>query len=422
MNCKNDSLTSSLVRLSMIPLLLLGTGILIVSSYTIYKCTSNEIRNSLMGLANAISITYESVYHGDYTAEEGSFKKGIHVLDNNFSIIDQINETSGADITIFYEDKRMLTSVRNNDGSRVVGTLAAKEVSEEVLNKGNSYFSNNVSVNGEPYFGYYMPLKNSDQKISGMVFAGKSRKSVIHAVSLSIVRICLMITVVLSAASLLALKFARDIITSLNKTKKFLGSIAEGDLSVRMDPCCLNRKDELGEMARFAAILQDSITELVGTDPLTGLYNRRSCQIVLANMMQAYQKNKVVFGLAIGDIDWFKLINDNYGHQAGDKVLKNLAAIFKCQMEKQGFVFRWGGEEFLFVFECMDIGQIKQELEKLQEVVRSSKVEYAGQDVVVSMTIGAAECTLEDTLETLLKRADDNLYTGKQCNKNQIVC
>lgn len=423
MEHKKSSLISSLMELSALPLLLIGIGAMVISSFAVYTSTISEIEATLRALSYSIKQIYETAYDGDYSYQEPGklLKKGDRILSGDFTIIDRIAEINEVDATVFFGEERILTTIREEDGERAIGTEVSPDVAEMVLYGGKEYFSKNVSVNGKLYFGYYIPVRESDNQIVGMIFAGKSRNSVLNAVARTVFRMCLLLAFILSASEIFALMYARNIITSLDKIKEYLRSVAKGDLDATIDETVLNREDELGEMGRFASILQSFITDQVGTDPLTGMYNRRCANVGVDNLLLEYEKNGELFSLAIGDIDWFKTVNDTYGHQAGDEVLKNIASICMEYMERRGFVFRWGGEEFLFLFERMDRDQAAASLEALLERIRSSYVEYEGKRITVTMTIGVTQCQPYDTADSLIRRADGKLYLGKQNKKNQVV-
>ena len=126
---------------------------------------------------------------------------------------------------------------------------------------------------------------------------------------------------------------------------------------------------KLGDMGRFAVMMKESLSDLVGKDPLTGLHNRHSCDVVLASLIQRVKQKNTSFAVAMGDVDFFKYVNDTYGHQAGDETLRQLAKVISIHMEHLGFVFRWGGEEFVLIYEDMDRYQAFKHLEILQEQI-----------------------------------------------------
>lgn len=417
-----SGLTSSLIRLAVLPLVIFGLLVVLASSYVVYHSMSDEIANSLRILSSASYQIYELTYPGDYYMDgQGVLWKGDAQISGRQDLVDELKETTGADVTLFFGGQRVLTSVRGLDGQRAVGTLAAPEVMETVLDEGRAYFSERVEVDGTLYFGYYTPLKNSDGSVVGMLFAGRPRAEVLRVIYKNIIGIIFSAAAVMAVTVGFTLFFGRRLIRVLNGIKEFLRKVAGGDLQAEMEAEWTAGQDELSEMARFSLMLRDSLIELVGTDPLTGLYNRRSSAVVLENMLEAYQHGGARFVLAMGDIDLFKEINDHYGHQAGDYVLSELAKCFKRHMEHQGFVFRWGGEEFLFIYEGLSVQEAAGQLTQLKSEAGGLDTCYEGICIHIAMTFGLADCTEADDLKSLIKIADENLYRGKKQGRNAIV-
>ena len=415
-------LTSSLIRLAVLPLVIFGVLVVLVSSYMLYQSMEEEVAYSLKILSTSNYQVYEMTFPGDYMMDgQGVLWKGGQQISGRQDLADKIKADTGADITLFYGGLRVLTSVRSQDGQRAVGTLAAEEVTQAVLQEQHAFFSDKVMVNGTLYFGYYMPVANSDGSVVGMMFAGRPRQEVLGVIYKNIMGIIGIALVVMLVTIGFTLFFGRRLIRALNGIKEFLGRVAGGDLQAEADGELTARQDELGEMGRFAAVLRDSIIDLVGTDPLTGLYNRRSSAIVLDNMLEAYQHGGERFVVAIGDIDWFKAINDRYGHQAGDFVLGELAKVFRQHMERQGFVFRWGGEEFLFVYEGLSASEAADQLEKLKSDAGALDVCYEGICIHIAMTFGLADCLEAQNIHDLIKLADANLYCGKEQGRNAVI-
>lgn len=156
------------------------------------------------------------------------------------------------------------------------------------------------------------------------------------------------------------------------------------------------------------------------TDALTGLYNRRKA----LKCMDKIVENPSVSGdfcICICDIDYFKKVNDNYGHDCGDEVLKNIGALLKKEMQGGDFAARWGGEEFLLVFLNCNGDDAYIKLEQIQRKIRAMKV-CRGEDVVsVTMTFGLAEYNFIHGLETTVKEADEKLYMGKEKGRDVII-
>lgn len=418
---KSSKLTISLIGLSVAPLLVLGAVGVLVTSLFIYRNMRSEVMAGLRTLTYSSYEMYELMYPGDYGLENGLLAKGGRVIGDGENITDYIKEISGADATLFYGDERMFTTILSEDGSRAVGTRVSPEVAGQVLDRGEEYVSDRVSVNGTLYFGYYKPLKNEDGSVAGMVFVGRPRTQVMAVVWENIRLVSCVILVVVLITSAVCLLYSRRIIFSIRKIEEFLGKVAGGDVMAQIDQYPLRRTDELGEMGRFAVKLQASIIDLVGRDPLTGMYNRRSCNAALENVMKEYNRHGSVFALAIGDIDYFKRVNDTFGHQAGDAILKKLAALLTSHMERNGFVFRWGGEEFLFIYEDMDKAAAGEALAELQDDIRRSGLVYKEQAIQAAMTFGVADCREAEDLEEMIRLADQRMYRGKDGGRDRVV-
>jgi len=163
------------------------------------------------------------------------------------------------------------------------------------------------------------------------------------------------------------------------------------------------------------------LEQLVNTDSLTALWNRRAMNEHLSILVNNYTKYQTDFSIAILDIDFFKKVNDEYGHGMGDFVLKSLSYLLKTFMEEKGQVARWGGEEFLLTFEDMDYDQAIGHMEELR--VRIEEQEFAFKDVKLHLTItaGIEEYQMTTGLDQVLTKADEKLYVGKTSGRNQIV-
>ncbi|MBR1931167.1 MAG: GGDEF domain-containing protein [Lachnospiraceae bacterium] len=157
------------------------------------------------------------------------------------------------------------------------------------------------------------------------------------------------------------------------------------------------------------------------TDPLTQLPNRRFTENELHLLERRANRRKHSIAIAIGDIDFFKRVNDTYGHDCGDYVLSTLAGMFKQFMGDYGFVARWGGEEFLFVFEKADGDHALQLLENLQNEIRSFHFSFEGQTFSVTMTFGLEELNAQGSSASTIAAADHKLYQGKEGGRNRVI-
>ena len=153
------------------------------------------------------------------------------------------------------------------------------------------------------------------------------------------------------------------------------------------------------------------------TDLLTGLYNRTKIDQALNDEMTRAKRNGYEFSILLFDVDFFKKVNDTFGHQMGDKVLISLAKSAKESLRTYDIIGRWGGEEFLVL--CPECGN--QEAMIVAERLRKS-VEEADSPTQCAHTIsiGVATMQQDDTPHTLVSRADDALYQAKHQGRNQV--
>ncbi|WP_417327790.1 diguanylate cyclase [Halarcobacter sp.] len=159
------------------------------------------------------------------------------------------------------------------------------------------------------------------------------------------------------------------------------------------------------------------LEKLATTDKLTNLYNRRKIEELLEFEINRSERFNHNFGLAIVDIDKFKEVNDTYGHQVGDKVLKELANILNTNRRKTDFVGRYGGEEFVIICPESDVQGVIKLMETFKEKIcnyKFSKVENK------TASFGVTMSQRGDTIESILKRADDALYQAKDNGRNKI--
>jgi diguanylate cyclase (GGDEF)-like protein len=154
------------------------------------------------------------------------------------------------------------------------------------------------------------------------------------------------------------------------------------------------------------------------TDALTGCYNRNKLKDLLAAAIAKARKKDIPFGMLMLDIDFFKKINDNYGHDTGDAVLRGFATVVRQQLDKDDPCVRWGGEEFLVLVNSADLTEIKVLAEKIRQQVEG--MVFAGHRITCSIGITLWQ-NEKDTAATLFKRADGALYQAKNNGRNCVV-
>lgn len=412
---KRRSLIFAIMRMSVLPIAILGIIMTIYSQTSVREGMVFEVEKNLSGIAHNLISTYNMLDAGEFFYENGKIIKGETELTADYRLLDDVKNDTGADVTIFLGNERCLTTLVDKEGKRLVGSHVSEKVERAVLEEGEEYFSESVDVMGEEYFGYYVPIRNDSDEVVGISFAGKSAKTVNTSMKYMIqgnVIICLFIIIL---AGFLCNISAQKMVDAIQSIKSFLGKLARGEFSHKISEQVLNRRDELAEMGEYAVSVSKSLEDMITRDPLTKLLNRRAGMIQLNN--RAHQEK---FTIVMADIDFFKNVNDTYGHEVGDEVLCYVADGLRHMMCDIGFSVRWGGEEFLLGFDG-GVKEMKQLLEKFREEIAAKRFSYGDRDFSISLTFGVAACQKTQSFETTIQKADELLYYGKEHGRDQIV-
>ena len=166
--------------------------------------------------------------------------------------------------------------------------------------------------------------------------------------------------------------------------------------------------------------LQQKIAQAT-TDTVTNLPNRSAYQDTIMPMCLLAQKSKQPFILGVFDIDHFKAVNDNWGHLAGDKVLNLLPRQLKSVMSEKDMVFRYGGEEFVFLLPNCSLVDGKTKAEAIRNAVEKMPFNVNGEPVPITISIGIAQLAVNESHESLFERADKFLYQAKGAGRNKVI-
>lgn len=422
---KKTSINVPLSLITIIPLLLIALIITGVSASMAAKGMNQEVQSGLKDLESTISTLYEEMFPGDYVLQEQDgalyLSKGEHLLNGDYAIIDRIKQETGNDITLFYQDVSIITTICDANGERYIGASANPIIVEEVINQQTSKFYEKMQLNGNNYYAYYAPIFNSDGTCIGMFFIAKPTMEVNASVRRTVVPGIVIAIVGTLIALFFAVSYSQKIIKAIRQVEEFLSKVASGNLTANINPEVLRRDDELGEMGRYAVHMQHSLKNLISVDTLTQLTNRSYGEKRLIQIRDKALHSGMNYAVAIGDIDFFKKVNDTYGHECGDVVLKHVSQIMKRFMTGNGIVARWGGEEFLLVFDKDDAVSAGEKLNQMLEEIRGTGVNYDNQHIKVTMTFGIVNGSQEQEIDNMLKAADLQLYEGKLHGRNQVV-
>lgn len=156
-------------------------------------------------------------------------------------------------------------------------------------------------------------------------------------------------------------------------------------------------------------------------DALTNVLNRNAYNLEIGQLLNEFKRYKEECALLVLDIDHFKKINDTYGHKTGDKVLKSVAATVSNSIRASDHIFRYGGEEFVVILGRINKETTKKLSEKIRKEVERDYFVDGDNKLQVTMSIGAAIITPDDTETSLFERADKALYQAKQNGRNQVL-
>ena len=176
------------------------------------------------------------------------------------------------------------------------------------------------------------------------------------------------------------------------------------------------------QQVEMQLLQSNSMLEVLATyDDLTQLINRRNMMRRIEEEVSRVQRGGRPFVLILADIDDFKAFNDRYGHECGDFILVNLAAILKESLRTGDLVSRWGGEEFLLLLPNTGLDGGAQAAQKLCDTVADVAFTYKGRQLSITMTFGVSVYIPGKTIEQTLRESDRNLLYGKNTGKNRVV-
>tara|TARA_Y100000589_G_scaffold331999_2_gene388502 strand:+ start:2462 stop:3199 length:738 start_codon:yes stop_codon:yes gene_type:complete len=172
------------------------------------------------------------------------------------------------------------------------------------------------------------------------------------------------------------------------------------------------------ELEKYSKKLQMQAT----TDTLTGLANRRKITELLKEeikkLEEDYNNN---FNIIMLDIDFFKKVNDNYGHPMGDEVIKKVSNHMQDKVGSEGVVGRFGGEEFLTILYNNNIQEAALLANQIRSDIESKKIEFEGKKISVTVSMGIACSAETGVYQELLNKADERLYKAKENGRNQVI-
>lgn len=252
----------------LVTMLIAQTVVMLVTAAILLYNSISGISSTLMEeeLAATAFTTYElfeNVSDGEFSSRDGELYKGEKNISADTELLDKIKAQTGMEVTLFWQDTRMATTIIGEDGKRAVGTKLDAAVAGNIL-AGNSQYVDLIDIAGQDYSAYYMPLTQSgSNEVIGIVFTGRNRSDITAFVSSRLTSGCVILILCSVVIILLCLRLIFSITKPIDKSCGYLGEIAENNLNFEMDERYLSRGDEVGDIARAVHALKLGLSDIV---------------------------------------------------------------------------------------------------------------------------------------------------------------
>lgn len=259
-----NSIGTRLLFMTIIPIIVMAIILGVYACSTLRRGISEEAIEVLHSTATAVDASFDKLNDVPYSLDaSGNLVKGEYNISERVADLDAFVEGTHTEVTIFYGDVRKATTLTDASGKRIIGTTANPDITEAVYKGGQIYTSYKTEINGENYYVYYMPLRNDDGSIAGMVFAGQPSADIDMLVARKINSIVIIAVVFSVIMAIISVWSAIGMAKSVKSTGEVLENIAAGDLTKDINRKLLKRKDEIGVMGDSLATLQDKLRQIM---------------------------------------------------------------------------------------------------------------------------------------------------------------
>ena len=370
--------STKLLIANCIPIAVFAAISLILGFMQFQSSLYDEKQGNLKSTALAALALYSSHGYGDYGRKaDGHVWRGMNFdISRETVVVDSLKHETGVDITFFFEDAPEMTSIVNKDGERTVETSAQNYLIEYTLGRGSQLWCRNIKINGRNCQAYVIPIRQeSNNHVTGALMASQPADGFNAIIRNYILTTAITALIILMAAFVFirwyVTRFSEEFYEATNKSKR---------------------------------------------DLLTGLYNKRSFEDEVKNAI-ATKKPGDVSVLLIFDFDNFKHVNDHYGHQIGDEVLKAFAMILGRAFRTKDLIGRIGGDEFMVFMPDMAENYLRRAEEISAEILHELAILKVGPAEHFSCSIGIGTDATDYDFQKLYKLADKALYKSKENGK-----
>lgn len=262
----NIKLKYKMAIMTLFPILLISVVALSINEFVVKDKLHEDVKTELHSTAASVLAAYEQ-NTGDYFVNSvGDLWKGSYNISLSETFIDNLCEKTGIDITFFYGDTRLVTSLKDGTGRRITDSKAGEFLVENVLRDGNDVFSNRIQVEDDMYYGYYIPVyQNNSDEIIGMIFAGLPTKKVDASTNMIAMIFIISIITVVAISMVVCIIAVNSISKGISSCVCAVEEMANGNLSVSINEKLLQKKDEIGVLSQSTATLRNSLQNIIGT-------------------------------------------------------------------------------------------------------------------------------------------------------------
>lgn len=262
----NLKLQYKVLTIAILPVLLMCVISIVINNTVVKDKLLETTKWELRATAKSVLAAYDQ-NTGDYFENAvGDLWKGSYNVSLSQNFIDDLADKTGMSVTFFYGDKRLVTSLKDKDGNRLLGSKAGEILVKNVLEDGNDVFTNRVQVEDVMYYGYYIPVhQNNSNEVIGMIFAGMPVSQVSGSINFITQVFVIAIAVILLLTIVLCTLASRGIAVTIQDSMGVVRTMSDGNLGVEIDGKALNRKDEVGALSQSTRLLRDNLSVMIGS-------------------------------------------------------------------------------------------------------------------------------------------------------------
>ena len=263
---KSLGLVLKLVLIAVSLVILTALILVLVSRAKLKSTYESLIKEELKVACEELESKLAYEYDGDWALTDDGLMKGEDLVQGPYEReMDAIKAKTGLEYTLFYGDTRIVTTIEKTDGSgRLVGTKASDAVIKTTLQGGEDFLGTNLDIQGQTYYGYYIPLRNEDGRIVGMCFTGRLASDVSTGIRMAVLNNVLIAALIVLLAIVFGCILNKVISAQMNSVVGSIESIAAGNLNTEVSEKVLARGDELGTIARSTKLLIEEIGKIIG--------------------------------------------------------------------------------------------------------------------------------------------------------------